>query len=62
MNSGIPKTYTNQQSWTLDDGTVVLDLAKGRLDFTYGMDKGAFADPKYIKDSNLYILVLNINI
>ena len=47
LNSGIPKTYTNQPSWSLEDGSVVLDLARGRLDFTYGMNEGAFADPRY---------------
>ena len=46
LSSGQPKTYTNQPSWNLDDGSVVLDLAKGRLDFTYGMDKGSFVNAK----------------
>lgn len=47
LSSGQPKTYTNQPSWNLDDGSVVLDLAKGRLDFTYGMDKGSFVNAKF---------------
>ena len=46
LNSSIPKSYGNQPSWTLQDGTLVLDLAKGRLDFTHGMDRGLFTNPK----------------
>ena len=46
LNSGRPKTYSNQPLWTLEDGSPVLDLAKGRLDFIYGMDKGGFADDR----------------
>ena len=46
LDSGVPKTYLNQSVWTLEDGSFVLDLARGRHDFTFGLDKGVFAEPK----------------
>lgn len=41
------KQYDKQGYWSLSDGTKVLDVGKGRLDFTYGLDQGAFAEPKF---------------
>lgn len=41
------KQYEKQGYWSLSDGTKVLDVGKGRLDFTYGLDHGVFAEPKF---------------
>jgi len=57
LDSAVPKTYSNQPVWFMEDGSVVLDLAKGRLDFTYGMDKGVFAEPKFFNHPLISALV-----
>jgi len=57
LNSSIPKSYGNQPSWTLQDGTLVLDLAKGRLDFTHGMDRGLFTNPKFFNHPLIMCLI-----
>lgn len=41
------KKYERQGYWSLSDGTKVLDVGKGRLDFTYGLDTGVFSEPKF---------------
>lgn len=41
------KRYTMQGYWELGEGVKVLDLCHGRLDFTYKMDEGVFAEPAF---------------
>lgn len=41
------KRYTMQGYYDIQEGTKLLDLCHGRLDFTYKMDEGAFASPAY---------------
>merc|ERR1719483_1265869 len=57
LDSGVPKTYLNQSVWTLEDGSFVLDLARGRHDFTFGMDKGVFAEPRFFNNPLISALV-----
>jgi len=57
LNSGLPRRYSNQPYWQLEDGSLVLDLAKGRLDFTFGMDRGLFAESRLIRNPMVSALV-----
>lgn len=43
----LKKEYTQQGYWDLGGDDKVLDVGKGRLDFTYLMDTGIFGDPNF---------------